>query len=135
MSNPRIPRLEELLREELADILNSRVRDPRLELATVSRVQLSGDLRHAKVLVSTLTETTEEELLDALERANGFIRTELGSRVSLRFLPALHFQYDRNYQHASRIESLLEQLHQEERPSGEPLPDGGGDTGEPADPS
>ncbi|MBN1515866.1 30S ribosome-binding factor RbfA [Candidatus Sumerlaeota bacterium] len=114
LSKPRKPRLEELIREEVATILLHEVKDPRLRMITVSRAKVSKDLRHALIFVSTLEQEGEAELLEALEHAKGFIRSALGQRISLRFTPDVKFIFDRNFDHASRIEALLEQLKQEE---------------------
>ena len=108
----RQQRLADLLRHELAVILQSGMKDPRVRLATVSEMVVSRDLRHARVRVSVLgSDEDRRHCLEALERARGFIRTQLARRVRLRTVPDLHFELDRGAEHSQHIHALLEELH------------------------
>src|SRR5664280_1169556 len=86
----RTDRVDELLRQEIGAILAREVADPRIGFATVTDVETTRDLSHAKVWVSVIGDTAERrETLEALERAMGFVRRELGVRLHLRRIPAL----------------------------------------------
>ena len=104
-------RLAEEIRRELADILLSRVRDPRLGLATVTRVEVSSDGSHARVFVSFLgDESADASGLQALESAAAFIRGELGRRLDVRRVPELSFRADPGMRHSLRIQAELHRL-------------------------
>jgi ribosome-binding factor A len=105
-------RLAEEIRRELAGILLSRVRDPRLGLATVTRVEVSTDGSHARVFVSFLgDESADVSGLRALESAAAFIRGELGRRLEVRRVPELAFQADPGMRHSLLIQSELRRLN------------------------
>lgn len=107
----RNARVEDLLRSELARILLHEVSDPRLGLATVSYLRVSGDLSHAEVGISALgTDDERDASLDALRSARGFIRSQLARSVRLRRVPALEFKLDRGAEHSQRISDILETL-------------------------
>jgi ribosome-binding factor A len=124
-------RLAEEIHRELADILLSRVSDPRLGLATVTRVEVSSDGAHARVLVSFLgDEMADASGLQALESAAGFIRGELGRRLEVRRVPELAFRADPGMRHSLRIQAELRRLGLAREEAGAP-PNGdtpGGDT-------
>lgn len=107
----RTDRVEDLLRGELAAIIQREMRDPRVQLATVAGVTVSRDLGHAEVRISTLgEESARRDTLMALERAKGFIRKLLARRVRLRTVPELEFKLDRGAEHSQRISEILEGL-------------------------
>jgi ribosome-binding factor A len=107
----RVERLADQARNEVADILR-RMKDPRIGFVSVTEVEVSQDLRHLKVFVSILGGDEERErTLEALEHARGFVRTELGSRIRLRYTPDLAFKYDPSLARGSRVVELLAQLH------------------------
>jgi len=109
----RTERVGDLLRQELAGLLIHQVRDPRVQLATVTQVTVSPDLRRATVWISVLGE--EEQRLAAvaaLDHARGFLRSEVAHRLkSLKTVPELVFELDRGAEHSQRISNLLEELH------------------------
>lgn len=109
----RTQRVADLLRQELAELLIHKVRDPRVQLATVSHVDVSPDLRRAEVKVSVLGEEEERrEAVEALVHARGFLRSQLAHRLkSLKVTPELFFELDRGAEHSQRISDLLEDLH------------------------
>jgi ribosome-binding factor A len=115
----RLDRLADLVRAELATLMQREMRDPRVALATVTRVELSRDLGHAVVHVSALgSEEQRSATVEALEHAKGYLRRELAHRLnSLRTTPELKFVLDRGAEHSQRISDLLENL------------DGGGEHG------
>ncbi len=107
----RTDRVGDLLRAELATIIQREMRDPRVGLTTVSGVTVSRDLGHAEVRISVLgTDENRQESLEALDRAKGFIRSALARRVRLRVVPELVFKLDRGAEHSQRISEILEEL-------------------------
>lgn len=104
----RTDRLNEQLRQEITLLLRGEVRDPRVTLATVTAVQTSPELDHAKVYFTTLGDDDErKEVLAGLRSAAAFLRRELGKRLHIRRVPELHFEVDRVMEEAQRIERLL----------------------------
>ncbi len=107
----RTDRVGDLLRAELASIIQHEVRDPRVGLTTVSGVTVSRDLSHAEVRISVLGDDEKRQAaLEALEHARGYIRSVLARRVRLRLVPALAFKLDRGAEHSQRISEILEEL-------------------------
>lgn len=117
----RTDRINELLREEVSVLVRDEVRDPRVGLATVTAVQTSPELDHARVFVTTLGDEAERaEVLAGLQSAAPYIRSQLSKRLHMRRIPELHFEFDRQLEEAMRIEALLrEALPEEERASGD----------------
>jgi ribosome-binding factor A len=115
MTTHRPERVADFLRVELSQILREEVRDPRVRDATVTVVRLSADLHHARVLVSVLGDAEQQQdCLEGLQRATGFIRSRLASRISLRTVPELRFEVDHGAEHSLRISQLLDTLLPEE---------------------
>ena len=116
MPNRRLLRVADQLREELSDIIRSTVHDPRVDGRdfTITRVDVSADLAHAKVQVSTLTTGKERDaLIEGLNHGTGFIHRELMSRVRLKNVPAMVFQYDDGLVKSQRIAEILQTLARE----------------------
>ena len=119
----RIQRVNQLIREEISHLVQRELKDPRLGFVTVTEVDVSKDLRTAKVYVSVLgPESDWQGSLQALESARGFIRNWLVPRLRLRAVPHLTFHPDRSMAHAAHIQTVLEGL-KSERPSDEPGPE------------
>ena len=113
----RTDRVDELLRQEIGAILAREVADPRIGFATVTDVETTRDLSHAKVWVSVIGDTAERrETLAALERAMGFVRRELGVRLHLRRIPALHVELDASMEHGTRVLQILDELERGDAP-------------------
>jgi ribosome-binding factor A len=104
----RTDRINEQLKQEISILVRDEVRDPRVGLATITAVQTSPELDHAKVYFTALGEEDErKEILEGLRSASPFIRHELGKRLHMRRIPELHFELDRVLAEAMRIELLL----------------------------
>lgn len=114
MTSRRQERVAELLQRELAEMITFELKDPRLGMANVTRVEMTPDLRLARVYVSTLDDDdpTGKEALAALEHASGYLRRQLGQRVELRFLPELKFLHDAGVAASMRIDALIHQASQ-----------------------
>ncbi len=124
MPGQRVNRLREAMRDEIALILQRELRDPRVGFASITDVELTPDLQHAKVFVSVLgTDDEKAQTMTALGHAAGYIRSTLGHRLQLRRSPELVFHLDTSIERASRVMRLLREVVPEER-SREP---GGGD--------
>ena len=110
----RTDRLGDQFRMEIADILLKKTKDPRIGFITVTGVEVSVDLRHAKVFVSSLEESAAlERTFQGLSRAGGFIRAELGKRLKLRRIPELTFHQDRSLEKAAHLFEVMEELQKE----------------------
>ena len=117
--NPRSHRVADRIQIELSEIIQNEMKDPRHGFMTLTRVEVAEDLRSARVFVSTLEDDALDSTLETLERAKGFLRTELGKRVRLRHTPELHFRPDRSAIEAIRIAKLLRELETGDAPRGD----------------
>jgi ribosome-binding factor A len=107
----RTDRIDELLRQEIGEILSREVDDPRIGFATITDVQTTPDLRHAKVLVSVIGQADERRAtLVAMGRAMPFVRHELGKRLRLKRIPEFHLELDDTVERGTRILHLLDEL-------------------------
>ncbi|EHQ91361.1 30S ribosome-binding factor RbfA [Desulfosporosinus youngiae] len=111
MSKHRPNRLAETLKEEISQLIRVELKDPRIGFVTLTSVDVADDLSHAKVYVSVLgTEEEGNASLNSLNRAAGFIRSEIGKRVRLRHTPSIVFKYDPSIQHGAHIAKLLKDV-------------------------
>jgi len=107
----RPERVAEVIRQTVAEFLTSNVRDPRIGFVTVTAVEVSGDLAHARVRVSVMGSDAEKaKSSEGLESAARFLRAQLARELHLRVAPELHFELDRGLEHAMRIDQVLKQL-------------------------
>jgi ribosome-binding factor A len=129
--NRRPDRVAEAIREEVATFLAEGVKDPRVRgMVTVTGVDITRDLRHAKVFVSVLGEDAERaDTMAGLAGIAPHLRGHIGRALRLRAAPELTFKYDTSVTHAARIETLLEQLRQERDGQGDEASDGASDGG------
>ena len=112
----RTDRLGHEIRVILAEMMSRELKDPRIGFATVTRVELTADLHHARVYVSVLGNAEEQKNnLEGLTSAAGFLRHEIGHRLALRRAPELTFILDSGAEEGERIEKLLQQLHDSEK--------------------
>jgi ribosome-binding factor A len=111
MDYKRADRVADLILQELSYVLQRKVKDPRLGGITLTRVQVTADLRYARVFYSVLaTEEVKVAVATGLERARGYVKRELGRRLQLRRLPDIAFHYDDSLEYGSRIHRLLSEL-------------------------
>jgi ribosome-binding factor A len=104
-------RMAERIRALLSDLILREVSDPRLKGVTVTEVELDAEIEHAQVYVNALgDESRREDVLEGLESATGFLRRELGKRISTRNTPELHFEWDTTLEQGERINQLLDSL-------------------------
>jgi ribosome-binding factor A len=116
MQRKRIKRLNSLLIEVLSEVIRNEVKDPRLApLITVTNVEITNDLHHAKVSISVIgTDKQRRETLEALESAAGFISVSASKKVVMRYFPALTFKLDTTADDQMKIDALIEKIHREE---------------------
>ena len=112
----RPEKVAHLMRREVADILERKLRDPRLgSTVTVTDVQITHDLSFARIFVTVLgDEEARSRAMETLKRATGFVRHELGDRLDLREVPELRFEYDDSLDRGHRVEDLLRKLERGE---------------------
>ena len=114
MSELRVRKMQEFIKQEVSSMLLREVKDPRLGFVTVTGVHLTGDLREATVYVSLFgSEKEKKESMTALEMATGFIRRELGKRLKIYYTPQISFEQDTSLDYGMHIEGLIKQIHKE----------------------
>lgn len=123
MTKQRIDRLNSLLKEVISEVIHKDIDNPEVaEFISVTRVDISKDLRHAKVYVSIIgDEDTKDKTLKALEKASGFIGVNASKKVVMRFFPSLRFLIDNTVDKVMRIEELLQEIHEEQDSRQSPL--------------
>ena len=105
---PRTRRVGEQIQRELADLIRCELKDPRLGMVSISAVQVSRDLGHAKVYVSVLgSEEQSTDSVKVLNHAAGFLRHKLGKLLHIRVIPELHFFLDRSLEEGARLGALI----------------------------
>lgn len=115
MSQYRSERIKAQLKEVLSDIIRQ-MKDPRLGFASVTGLELSGDLRHVKAFVSVLgSDEEKKQTVKALDNATGFIRSELGQRMQMRHTPEVIFRLDDSIEHGAHINKLLKDIERGEK--------------------
>jgi ribosome-binding factor A len=117
MPNPhRQEKLGELIAVELSDLMRTRLKDPRIGFASITRVEVSGDFRHARVYVSVMGSAQErEETMRGLKNATGFLRRELGSRLVIRYIPEILFKLDTSIEEGARILEKIRRVEEEDK--------------------
>lgn len=112
----RVERLNSLLRQEISDLVQRQVKDPRLgSFISITEVETSSDMRYAKIYVSSLgTDIEKNETLKALTSASGFIRHELGERLKTRRIPELSFRLDNTIAKAERVLRIIDEIASKE---------------------
>jgi ribosome-binding factor A len=110
----RSNRVAEQMKKELGDIIGRKIKDPRVGFVTVTDVAVTGDLQEATVYITSLgNEREKAETMKALEKAAGFIRSEIGTRIRLRRTPEIKFAFDTAIEYGNKIDALLRGLHEE----------------------
>ncbi|MGH2485294.1 MAG: 30S ribosome-binding factor RbfA [Ktedonobacterales bacterium] len=127
--NWRQDQLGEVIAHELSDLIRTRMKDPRVGFASITDVDLSGDLRHAKVFVSVMgSEEEQHATLSGLNHATGFLRHELAQRLTIRHTPDIHFRLDESIARGARMLDLINKVSRppltKTAQAGVPLPDG-----------
>lgn len=120
MSYQRIDRISEEVRREVDAIIREELGDPRIDGTwSVTRAEVTGDLRYAKIYISVLEEDKRQGLMEALKKARGFIRHALGKRMIIRYTPELIFISDQNIEYGVHIAKVLAETMGTEDKAGE----------------
>lgn len=107
---PRTGRVAEQIQRDLAELIQLEVKDPRVGLVTLTGVEVTQDYAHAKVYFTTMGAAEQVPLVQAgLERASGFLRSQLAHRMKLRIMPQLHFIYDSSVAEGVRLSQLIDE--------------------------
>lgn len=107
----RSERVAEQVRRDLADLIRSELKDPRVGMISLTAVELTPDYAHAKVFYTTLNQDHLAEVEQGLKRAAGFLRRELGRRIHIHTLPELHFVYDDSLDRGMNLSQLIDQAN------------------------
>lgn len=117
----RLARVAEVIREVVSETILFELRDPRVKGVTVTRVEVSGDLQHAKVYVSIMGSPKEQQLcMHGLRHAAGFIQSKLASRLRTRFTPVIRFVLDRGVKNSIEVSRLISEALAPSAPTAEP---------------
>src|SRR5699024_3947635 len=110
--NMRAERVGEQMKQEVMDIVNNKVKDPRIGFLTITDVQLTNDLSIVSIYLTGLGNDKKiEDTLKGLEKAKGIIKSEIGSRMRLRIVPEIKFEYDESIHYGNKIERMIQDLH------------------------
>jgi ribosome-binding factor A len=110
----RSQRVSHLLKKEISEIISRRVKDPRLGFLTLTDIDISPDLKNAKVYVSIFREDEREPTMEALKASASFIRSELGRRVKMKNIPLLTFMMDLTPEYGEKMERIFKDLKEKE---------------------
>ncbi|WP_269668346.1 30S ribosome-binding factor RbfA [Staphylococcus arlettae] len=115
LMNMRAERVGEQMKQEIMDIVNNKVKDPRIGFLTITDVEVTNDLSIAKVYLTVLGNDKQvDDTFKGLQKAKGFIKSELGSRMRLRIIPELNFEYDESIDYGNKIERMIQDLHKKD---------------------
>ena len=113
VSQTRLTRIAERIRQELSELLLMESSDPRLKGITVTEVKVDRELAFAEVYVCTIEGSSRShDVLSGLDHAQGYLRTELAHRMELRIFPRLRFHWDPTLENADKIDRLINSIHQ-----------------------
>lgn len=104
----RTERVAQQMQREIAELVRLEINDPRVRLVTITGVEVAGDYSHAKVFFTRL-DGKHEEAQQGLDRASGFLRSQLSRSIKLRIMPQLHFVYDSSVERGSHLSQLIDQ--------------------------
>ncbi|HNW85488.1 MAG TPA: 30S ribosome-binding factor RbfA [Candidatus Limiplasma sp.] len=114
MSYQRIDRISEEVRREVDAIIREQLHDPRIKgTYSITRADVTRDLRYAKIYVSILEEENRAPMMAALKKAAGFVRHELGEKMIIRYAPEILFEQDHNIEYGVHIATVLKQVQSE----------------------
>jgi ribosome-binding factor A len=129
--NKRAERVGDLIKKEISQIIQYELKDPGIGFVTITAVELSSDLKHAKIFYSVLgDEDAKKKSSSALKRACGFIQHEMGRRLRLRYTPEISFLFDSSVEYGAHIETLIKKIHESQVSTDDDLPSGEGNNDE-----
>ena len=110
MSRGRPRKVADLIQRELSGLLRRELRDPRVGMVTLTAVDVSPDLSHAKIFFTILEKEKQNETTNALQRAAGFLRSQLAHRIKLYATPELRFVYDQSIERGAQLAQLIDSV-------------------------
>jgi ribosome-binding factor A len=110
----RSERVGDLIREEVADLIMYKLKDPRIGFVTVTGVEMTADLKLARVFVSIMKEEERELTLEILNSSKNFIRLNLSKRLRMKFIPAIEFRLDTSVEYGFKIDRLLREIKEKD---------------------
>ncbi|MCH2369292.1 MAG: 30S ribosome-binding factor RbfA [Pirellulales bacterium] len=120
MSSRRVLKAAQAIREVVSTAIITDLRDPRIENVTVTQVEVSGDLRHARIHVSIMgSETNSGQVLKGLNNASGFLQRKVANRIDTRYTPKLQFVQDEGLKHSLEVTKILEKVLPPNQPEDE----------------
>ena len=115
MSELRVRKIQEFIKQEVSNMLLHDLKDPRIGFVTVTGVEVTGDLREARIFVSLFGSDEEKAAsLEARNKGKGFVRRELGQRLKIYYTPEISFAEDTSLDYGMHIDGLLKKIHKEE---------------------
>jgi ribosome-binding factor A len=115
MGELRVRKIQEFIKQEVSNILLNKLKDPRLGFVTVTDVSITGDLREATVYVSLFgSDKQKQDTLQALKHATGYIRTEVGRSLGIRYSPTITFQQDTSLDYGMKIDKILHDIEKKD---------------------
>ncbi len=108
-------RVQEALRREISLIIHKEIKDPRLGFTTITKVEVSKDLKNARVYYSVLEEKDAKNTMHALASAEGYIKKLIGDRLKMRFVPDIKFVVDKSMEHSRRVLEILDEIKKENK--------------------
>lgn len=111
MGELRVRKIQEFIKQEVSNIILRELKDPRMGFVTVMDAHITGDLREAAVYISLFgSDEDKKNTLAALKSANGFIRTEVGRRLGIRYSPTIEFKEDTSLDYGMKIDKILRDI-------------------------
>ena len=115
MSKPRVKRVQAALKHEVSRIIHDNLKDPRVGFVTITKVDLTPDLRSARIHFSILgTDKEKKDTMIGLKQATGYIRKLIGERLKLRYTPEIAFSWDKTSEYVQHIEEIINKIHEED---------------------
>ena len=112
MGNPRSQKVADMIQREISSLILKGLKDPRIGFVTITGVDVTLDLRHAKIFITVIgEEESKKASLEGLRQAVPFIRRHLGRELRMKFAPALHFEYDKSLEYGNHIENILKEIN------------------------
>jgi len=114
-SSKKTEQLEKSLKKVINDIIYRKINDPRINFLTITKIQASSDLKHAKIYISIYgDEDHNKKCLEGLKSATKFIRGEIGRQLKVRFVPEIEFKMDESIEYQYKLLKLISEIHQEQ---------------------
>ncbi len=110
----RSERVGDLIREEVADLIMYKLKDPRIGFVTVTGVEMTADLKLARVFVSVMKEEERELTLEILNSSKNFIRSNLSKRLRMKFVPSIEFRLDTSIEYGFKMDKLLREIKEKD---------------------